>query len=290
MRIIALAVVLACVISVEAQTQKPATPTFALRATADKPDLDSVLEKLDAYLDKYEGELSAVVADEILVQEVEGRFLAKRIRRVQAEIAFLRLPGNLEWLGFRNAKIVDGKPVGASGPSLTELLATNTADTFAQASVLVNESSKHNLGNPRTINMPNLPLELLNRRYRHRYATKLDGRERVRGHAVNVVALEEIGAPPIVYSGAVDLQSMLRAWIDAESGVLWRAEVRMRRSNNPETARLRVEFALDKGLAIMVPIEMRENFFVDLGSGRGHHTYANFRRFQTSARIVPPPP
>ena len=50
------------------------------------------------------------------------------------------------------------------------------------------------------------------------------------------------------------------------------------------------EDAVDKGLAIMVPLEMREEFFVDLGSGKGHYTYANFRRFQTSARIVPPPP
>jgi hypothetical protein len=50
-----------------------------------------------------------------------------------------------------------------------------------------------------------------------------------------------------------------------------------------------VEFAFDKGLGVMVPIEMREDFFVDLGSGRGQYTYSNFRRFQTSARIVPPP-
>ena len=138
--------------------------------------------------------------------------------------------------------------------------------------------------------MPNLPLELLNRRYRHRYLTKLDGRARVRGHSVYVVTLAELGPPPIVYSGGYDLLSTVRAWIDAESGALWRAEVQLKQFKNTTwPSRLRVEFAVDKGLEIMVPIEMREDFFVDLGSGRGHHTYANFRRFQTSARIVPPP-
>jgi hypothetical protein len=289
MRIIALAVAIICLASGQTPAQPPALPTFALRATADKPALDAVFEKLDVYLEKYEGELSAVVADEILVQEVQGRFLQRRTRRVSAEIAFLRLPGNLEWLGFRHARIVDGKLVAANGPSLTQLLATNTTDTIAQASLLVNESSKHNLGNPRTINMPNLPLELLNRRYRHRYAAKLDGRERVRRHAVDVIALEEIGPPPIVYSGGYDLKSQVRAWVEVGNGVLWRAEVRLKRFNDPETSRLRVEFAFDKGLGVMVPIEMREDFFVDLGSGRGHYTYANFRRFQTSARIVPQP-
>lgn len=280
MRFIACAVVLICVTSLGAQTPKPASP-----------DLDSVFEKLDAYLEKYEAELGAVVADELLVQEVEGRLLQKKTRRLQAEIAFLRLPGNLEWLGFRHAKIVDGKPIGASGPSLTELLAANTADTIAQASLLVNESSKHNLGNPRTINTPNLPLELLNRRYRHRYSTSFDRRDRVRGHAVDVVELTELGPPPIVFNGRYDLQTTVRGWIDAGSGALWRAEVRLKSFNGSETpAKLRVEFAIDKGLQIMVPTEMREDFYVDLGSGRGHHTYSNFRRFQTSARIVPPPP
>jgi len=279
MRFIATAVVLACFAALPTQAQKPATP-----------NLDAVFKKLDVYLEKYEGELSAVVADETLIQEVEGRFLAKRVRRVSAEIAFLRLPGNFEWLGFRHAKIVDGRPVAPNGRTLTELLATNTADTIAQATLLVNESSKHNLGTLRTTNMPNLPLALLDRRYRHRYLAKLDGRERVRGHAVNVIALVEFGPPPrIVYSGGHDLRSMVRAWIDTQSGAVWPAEVRLKRFNN-ETSRLRVEFVRDKGLDVIVPIEMREDFPIDLGSGRGHYTYANFRRFQTSARIVPPPP
>lgn len=220
MKLTTAAAILVCCASLQAQ--KPATS-----------DLDSVFEKLDLYLTKYEGELSAVVADETVVQEVEGRFLAKRIRRLVSDIAFLRLPGDFEWLGFRHVRILDGRPLGAGGPSLTELLATTTADAIAQTTLLVNESSKYNLGNPRTINMPNLPLELLNRRYRHRYASRLDRRERVRGHAVDVVALEEIGPPPIVYSGGHDLQSMVRAWIDTESGALWRAEVRMKRFNNP---------------------------------------------------------
>ena len=279
MKAIALAVVLAYVASSAAPAQKSAPP-----------DLDSVFERLDAYLDRYEGELSAVVADEILVQEAEGRFLQRKTRRLLSDIAFLRLPGEFEWLGFRHVKMLDGKPVMADGATLQELLANTTADTVAQASLLVNGSSKYNLGNPRTVNMPNLPLELLNRRYRHRYETRLDGRGRVRGHAVNVVVLAEIGPPPIVYNGGYNLQTTVRAWIDAESGALWRAEVRMKRFDSKEIpSRLRVEFAVDKGLAILVPIEMREDFFVDLGSGRGQHTYSNFRRFQTSARIVPPP-
>lgn len=292
MKFIAMTAAFLCSASLQMQAQKPAAPTFAPRATADRPDLDSVFEKLDAYLEKYEGELSAVVADEIMVQEVEGRLIPRETRRLLADVAFVRLPGDFEWLGFRHVKMLNGTPLATYGPSLAELLATNTADTVAQANLLVSASSKYNLGNPRTVNMPNLPLELLNRRYRHRYDSTLDGRERVRGRAVNVVSLTELGPPPIVFNNGHggDIQTTVRGWIDAESGALWRAEVRMKRFNtNATRSKLRVEFAVDKGLGIMVPIEMREDFLAVLGTGRGHYTYSNFRRFQTSARIVPPP-
>ncbi len=92
-------------------------------------------------------------------------------RRLHSEIAFVRLPAGLEWMGFRNVQRLDGKPLIGVKP-LTELLATTSADGLKQASILVNESAKYNLGNPRTTNMPNLPLELLSRKYRHRYDTQ----------------------------------------------------------------------------------------------------------------------
>ena len=44
-----------------------------------------MLEKLDAYLDRYETELSAVVADEELIQETEGRMYRRMNQRLQSE-------------------------------------------------------------------------------------------------------------------------------------------------------------------------------------------------------------
>ncbi len=41
---------------------------------------------------------------------------------------------------------------------------------------------------------------------------------------------------------------------------------------------------------MLVPTEMRETFPVEQpAAGTGVARYSNFRRFQTSARIVPPP-
>ena len=85
------------------------------------------------------------------------------------------------------------------------------------------------------------------------WRTKYSCRKSRGGSSIKQPAGYQRGPPPIVYSGGYDLKSVLRAWIDAESGVLWRAEVRMRRFNNPDTSRVRVEFALDKGRGVIVP-------------------------------------
>lgn len=88
--------------------------------------------------------------------------------------------------------------------------------------------------------------------------------------------LVELGPPPIVYNGGYDLQSRVRAWIDARTGALWRAEVVMKgQAEILRPSKIRVEFAEDRNLQILVPIEMREEFYAG--------------RFQTTARIIPPP-
>ena len=258
-----------------------------LLASAQQPDLDDVLDRLDGYLEKYESELSAVVADEELIQETDGRVTRKLSRRLRSEIAFLRLPGNLEWLGFRSVRSVDGKPL-TGVKSLTEVLATTSADALKQASLLVNESAKYNLGNPRTINMPNLPLELLSPKYRHRYETSLKGRSRVRDRSVDEVVLGELPGTPIIYNEGRQMQTTVHAWIDAETGALWRAEVELRvPGDNRNPAWLRVDFAEEKTLKILVPVTMRERFNWIADTGTTLASYTNFRRFQTSARIVP---
>jgi hypothetical protein len=264
--------------------------TLSLDARQPPIDLDAVFERLDRYLEQYESELSSVVADEELIQETDGRLMSsKRTRRLSSEVAFVRLPGNLEWLGFRSVRSVNGKPLLAT-KRLAELLANSSADAIAQASMLVNDSAKYNLGNPRTTNMPNLPLVLLSRHYRHRYETKHEGRSRMRGHATDTVGLTEIGGEPIVYNDGRQMQSHVRAWVDATSGALWRAEVELKVPGdyrNPTW--LRVDFAEDKTLKMLVPVQMRERFNFVADTGTGVATYSNFRRFQTSARIVPPP-
>lgn len=256
---------------------------------AQAPDLDALVERLDDYLARYEPELSTVVADEVFEQHIDSTSRASggARRRLVSEVAFLRLPGNFEWLGFRSVRQVDGAAVDGAA-SLASLLSLAGADLAAQAGAVVDASSKHNLGMARTINMPNLPLELLLPKHQHRFEIALDGREKVRGHATARLAFTEIGTPNIIYYGGLDLPSRVRAWVDVDTGTLWRAEVRlMPRTPVNRPPLLKVEFAEDRALGLVVPVEMREEFLALGGVGSGRATYSNFRRFQTSARIVP---
>ena len=116
-------------------------------AAAQSAGLDTVLERLDAYLDRYETELSAVVADEELIQETDGRLNRRMNQRLQSEIAFLRLPGGLEWMGFRRVRSINGKPLTGTR-TLAELLATTSTDALQQASLLVERKRQIQPGEP----------------------------------------------------------------------------------------------------------------------------------------------
>lgn len=265
-----------------------------------QPSVSDAVEKLDTYLSAYEPKLSALIADEVMEQEVQfggdsrrrdadGMPRARRQRRrLRSEVAFIALPDQAGWLGFRHVKQVDNRPARFAEASLTSSLMTPGYD---DARRLLAASAEHNLGLPRTINLPNLPLEFLHPRNRRRLVPRLDGHERVRGvDSTRVLFIERMTPTLIRNPNGSDMPSVIRAWVDPATGALWRAEVSTFESGETREpiARIRVEFHRHKALDMLVPIEMRETFPVappDSGTSEAH--YSNFRRFQTGARIVP---
>lgn len=271
-------------------------------ATAQSPGVDDVVARLDAYLAEYEPRLSELIADEVMLQEIRrspatmtGRqegasFGSLQRRRLQSEVAFVGLPDNAGWLGFRHVKQVDNRPVKDSGASLKSALSTQG---YAAARRLLMESAQHNLGLARTTNLPNLPLEFLHRRNRKRLVPSLDGTERVRDLDAAKLLFDERARPTLIGNpNGNDMPCIIQAWVDLKTGGLLRAEVRMFESGatREHSSTVRVEFERDPKLEMLVPVEMRESFTLPPpANGTSVATYANFRRFQTSARIVPPP-
>ena len=263
------------------------------------PPVQQLLDRMAAYLEKYELELSSVVADERFQQRVVYTRAYKgglpvtddERRRLDSEIGFLRLPGGLDWLGFRDVRKINGKDVAASEKRIAEALAS-TPDVMKQARAIADASAQHNLGVPRTTNVPTAALEIIHPRNYTAHRFELRGNDTVRKTKVAVLAFTETRRPPLVSAyGGQELISSGRIWIEPASGTIWRVEWTYAPAIGAPSS-LRVEFAKDAMLGIMVPIEMHENFSVIGGlnaRGDGVAFYTNFRRFGTGARIVPQP-
>lgn len=269
-----------------------------LQARQAPPLLDLVVEQLAEYLSEYERSLGALVADE----QYEQRELRRRAsglltarRRLESQIGFMRLPGDDVWFGLRDVRRVDDKPVPAAGGGLADLFGAPGADFVERATAIVTASTQYNLGGRRTINMPTVPLEALSARNHPRFIFKLRGNDRVRGAQTRRLEFEEFAEPTLVYgTEEVPLWSRGIAWVEQETGALWRAEliVGPDAPGKPRRlqleSRVRVEFAMEPTLKMLVPIELQEEFWIARGRGSGRATYSNFRRFSTSARLVGP--
>ena len=104
------------------------------------PDADTVRDRLDKYLVDYEPQLSTLVADERMTQRDGASRLANRDiaeptknRQMVAEVAFIALPGDAGWLGFRRVVQVNGKTVSDAGPPLATLLTDGANDDFPRS-------------------------------------------------------------------------------------------------------------------------------------------------------------
>ncbi len=262
--------------------------------------LEQLLERMGAYLRHYETQLSSIVADERFEQRVvytrayrNGQPVTGDTRqRMDSEIGFIRLPGGVDWLGFRDVLKINGKPLRDHKTPMAELLAS-TKDVMSQARAIADASAAHNLGVPRSTNVPTAALEIIHPRNYDAHKFELRGDDSIRKTRVAVIGFNETRRPPLVRSniGGQELISRGRIWIEPQSGTIWRVEwIYAPPVGSPSS--LRVDFAMNDALGIMVPVEMREAFPAIGGlnaRGDGVAFYDNFRRFGTSGRIVPQP-
>ena len=259
----------------------------------------SVLNQMHAYLRAYESQLSSVIADERFDQKfvaVRTRDVGKgteaRVRRIiESEISFLRLPGNHEWLGFRDVRRVNGHALLKPGVRLADLLQRG-GDVLEQARVIADSGATHNLGLPRTINVPTAVLEILHPSHRARFRYTAAGSDSVRGAAASILAFQETSRPTVVRQpGGGNIVSSGRAWVEVGTGRILRVEwFYDSEPRDPAIAvrpKLVVDFQLNQTLGFLVPARMEEVFGVPYGTGDGVAIYKNFRRFGTGARIVP---
>jgi hypothetical protein len=113
-------------------------------AVQPSPEVE-IAGRLRDYLDRYEPLLGALVADERFEQTFKRQGYRRR-RVLVSEVGFLRLPGDLEWVGHRSVRQVDRQPVRVDAISLAEVLQKSGEDLRVQARLLFHQSAPFNLG------------------------------------------------------------------------------------------------------------------------------------------------
>ncbi len=241
-----------------------------------------------AYIDAYEPLLSALVASEVFEQRHQFRPKFARLRRLESDLGFLRLPGGGPWLAQRSVRTVDGAAVPGGDAVLEAMLAMTGDDRFVRARAIAEGNARHNLGYPRTMNVPTLPLELLARRHASRSRVVVE-RQATGSDTATISVREHEPGQIVLHDNGRFNRTAVRAWIRARDGALLRADVTVY-APGPGISphRIRVDFRADAALAMLVPDRLEERY-VSNGEGRGTAVYRSYRRFQTSGRILPPP-
>jgi hypothetical protein len=254
--------------------------SLAVHAQSDAA-LDQVLQRMRGYLSDYAKHLPAVVATETYQQRV-GSGMRRNQRRLISDFGLVQVPGDAEWLGFREVLEVDGKPVADSARRLAELLAKPSAAAVQQARRIAEESARYNIGPVvRTTNDPALVLELLDGRHSARMTFTKTGETKIDRTAAWILRFQETTKPTIIRTrDQKDLPAQGRAWVDPETGRVLRVQASVEPGFGV-TAALDVTFEHDERLGFAVPAKMIERYtnrnLVTVSSGEA--TYSNYRRF-----------
>ena len=281
------------VVAILAQPAPPMQPPLAT-------PLATMLDRAAAYVDRFEHDFAQVISDEDYRQHVGGAMYRRaESRRTQAEMLFLWMAPQHDWLTVRNVRVLDGKPIPNSENKLTAALAPTTEAPLTQLRRLRDESARFNIGHTfRNVNYPTMALHVLEDKYRLRFGFAIEGREKIDGVDTWRVAYHEEQAPTLIQNEhGRNLFSRGRLWIADADGRIVRTTLDVEIPDTDTTMSTTVDYRRDAKLAMWVPGRMRELIeqrAQDPGRGRAVVSeridctaeYTNYRRFETSGRII----
>jgi hypothetical protein len=250
--------------------------------------LADVVARLDGYLEGYEERLANVVAEETYRQWVEQGPKDRRSttsRILSSDFALTLTSERNHWVGYRDTFEVDGVPVRDREERLQQLLGSGE---IGQAARIAEQNARFNLGNDllaRTINVPTFALEMMHPRFRDRVKVRRTGAEVLDGRSGWLIEFREQNLLTFVRTPQGDDQpSRVVALVDIQTGEVLRTALTWARVKGS----IAVSYGYAPGISVPVPIRMAERFVTGTGAlVAGEAMYTNFRRFETSARIIP---
>ena len=255
--------------------------------------LRSILVRAAAYVERFEREFALVVSDESYRQQLGSgpwQLLPRdRVRHTRAEMVFLWMPDEGLWLNARNVLSVDGAPVPASAARVGEAL-SDPSGRIDRLTRIRADSVRYNLGDIfRDFNDPTFTLQFVAARLQPRFRWQLESREQQNGLEVARIAFSERASPTLVRRGTVDLISRGTIWIESATGVVRRTSLAVDDPLLQTRGRVDVEFGPVSRIDVRVPLAMDERYTQARTFILARATYSNFRRFETSGRLMSPP-
>ena len=265
-----------------------------------EPTLNSVIERAVLYVESFERDFAAVVAEEQLEQRASNRGFPDTVRRTRSDLLLVRVPGREEWLPFRDVFEVNGRTVRDRDERLQKLFVDGAASALTDAARMTNESSRYNIGTViRTINVPTFALMLLRPAYVKRFQFRKHSEEMIGDVTAWRVEFVERTTPTVVRTlrgDNVPLEGSL--WIDSVSGPVLKTLVKSQGTPDPGVPMpppgsgrtlmwVVVTYTPSETLGLWVPEKMSEwARAADTAVVSGTATYVNFRRFEASGRII----
>ncbi len=219
-------------------------------------DVEQLKSRLASYVEQFEREFAAVVAEEKCVQIVypwrgnpkgpeqepglewrDGSEVPKKKggpiiarRQLLSDVLLVQISGR-QWIAYRDVAVVDGASVRDRTERVRELFLSNASDSESQFRRIGAESARYNLGDfRRTLNLPTVTLSFMRRAYQERFTFTRAADEKVAGRVSRVLRFKERTRPTLVATAnGVDIPVEGRIWMDAEDGRVVRTEIRFDR-------------------------------------------------------------
>jgi hypothetical protein len=150
-------------------------------------------------------------------------------------------------------------------------------------------NARFNIGQVlRTFTEPTLALLFLDEHYRRRFAFAADGERRIGGRRATRYQFVEHARPTVIQNGRRDVPARGTVTVEAETGRVLETTLELIDQASGLDGHMTVRYGALPGFDVLVPVEMRESYQASGQDITAIATYSNFRRFETSGRIIVP--
>jgi hypothetical protein len=233
---------------------------FAPAASAERPALEDLLHRAADLTMRLQGQLAVTVAHEDYRQ---GLLLyhdaAPRVRRrIISDVVWVPTRDAMVWAFFRDVTTVDGAAVADRLGRLEALFSSGVSDDARlQATRLLEEGARYNLGRRRTVNTPTFCLAILHPRNQGRFRFRAAGADEIDNIRVEKVRFSETQRPTLTRtSTGTDVPARGLLYIEPGEGALVASELELPVVGFP--ARIKVRYRPQGRQMVWLPVEMRE--------------------------------